>query len=107
AGQQPLYTFTAATGDAVSIRVASTTSGFSVTLDLLDPQGQEISSDSTSIVKTLTQAGTYTVRVRTSGGAPPGNYELFRQMTKNPCNATALTCGTVQAGRTDKRVEVG
>lgn len=101
AGQENRYTFTAAAGDVVTLRVVTSTNNFTPLMQLLFG-AQSLQTSATTITRTLTQAGTYTIAVRyNSGSSPTGTYQLIWQRTKNPCNAIALSaCQTVRGSLT-------
>ena len=91
------HTFTAAAGDAVTIRMANVSGGyFSPYGELYNPSGVRI-YQSSSMDLTLASAGTYTLLIR-DAGTNTGNYVLTWQKVKDPCNATPINCGEVGSG---------
>jgi hypothetical protein len=91
------YTFTAAAGDAVTIRLTRTSDDMVPTLVLYDPSGGSTpgstSGNYARIDKTNLSSGTYTIRVSDQTGTKTGNYSLVWQKTKNPCSPIVLNCG--------------
>jgi len=78
------YTFSAAVGQSVQIRVAATSDSFTPRLDLYGPSGESIAADDggrvATIRHTVTQNGTFTVVVTDSlsrGYAEAGPYDLY------------------------------
>ena len=88
-GEVDQFTFTASAGHTVYLRVADTestpnfNSGFFPQIELLDPNGVQITSGSGSLVgdiaRFLVVSGQYTVRVRdvSSGNDETGSYNLY------------------------------
>ena len=86
------YTFTGAVNDIVSIRVNYLSGlGFGPGVDLYSPTGAVLSSQVSSIDRTLTQAGTYTILVRDAFKSYPGNYSLKLQKNSNSCAEIVVT----------------
>jgi hypothetical protein len=82
-GDQQSWTFSAAKGDVVSIRIVSTTSGksFIPEAKIYDPTGKKISPDKcfTSLELTITNTGTYSIICTDNewgGGHDTGTYNL-------------------------------
>jgi YD repeat-containing protein len=101
AGELDAVTFNASAGEVITLRAGSATSNFTPWIDLYDPNGQFVTSNSSEnqINRSLDQTGSYTVIVRYwFGSSQTGGYRLTLQRTKNPCNATALACGAVVSG---------
>ena len=103
-GQKNNYTFTASANDKVTIRLVVTSGGMNPYLELYDSAMTKIaynyssSGNYTSIDKTLTTGGTYTIRVYDYGNDATGNYNLTWQRLNIPCNATSITCGQTLSG---------
>src|SRR6185369_16448908 len=92
------YVFPASAGDAMLVRSAAFTAGFSANVDLYDPTGRRIGSGTSSITPpVLTAAGSYTAIVGASAARGAGSYAFSWQLLNNPV-AAALQCGqTVSA----------
>jgi YD repeat-containing protein len=95
-GQENRYTFSATAGDVVYLRIVTSTNNFTPQMQLLFGT-QLLQTTTSSINRTLTQAGTYTIAVRySSGSSQTVTYQLILQRTKNPCGAVQLSaCQTV------------
>jgi YD repeat-containing protein len=95
------YTFTAAANDVVTIRTRKISGSFTPVFDLYDASGGLVLSGaaSTNWTQTLTAAGTYKILMRDSGNVNTGEYLLYLEKTKGPCNvATNLLCGQPVTG---------
>ncbi|MCX5885490.1 MAG: RHS repeat protein [Proteobacteria bacterium] len=98
-GEKDNYTFTATAGDTATIRVAVTSGSMNPSLELYDSTGTKVASNYsssgnyTSIDKSLTTGGTYTIVVYDYGNDETGDYNLTYLNLRTACNATALTSG--------------
>ncbi|MBS3906841.1 MAG: pre-peptidase C-terminal domain-containing protein [Syntrophaceae bacterium] len=94
------YTFTAAANDVVTVRVRKTSGTLNAVLELYNPGGSLVGGPTThQIDMTLTVAGTYKVLVRDSGNVNTGNYVVYWEKVKGPCNVVAdLACDQVVSG---------
>jgi YD repeat-containing protein len=99
AGELDVYSFTASANDVVTIRVRKTSGTFSPYMELFNAAGSRIAGPTTQIDMTFATAGTYTILVRDYNTTATGNYLLYWQTVKNPCNVVAnLSCGQVVTG---------
>ncbi len=92
------YTISAAAGDTLALRSASSTNGFSAQMELYDPDGQRLDSGVFGLTRGIAAAGVYTVVL---GGAAPrtaGGYAFTWQLMNRPAGAAPLPCGTSLAG---------
>lgn len=97
-GEEDRYAFNGAPGDEIVLRVRSTTDNFNARMWFYDPAGAVVQSSKTDIKETLSGTGVYAVVVKySSGTVRTGDYGLFRQNLKSPCQAVPLSCGTVQS----------
>lgn len=98
-GERDFYTFTATTGDAVTIRLIKTLGTFQPKLTLYDSTGTSIASSYNSsgndvvIDRSLSLGGAYILEVSDYGDNAIGDYNLTWQKLNNPCNPAAITCG--------------
>jgi uncharacterized protein (TIGR03437 family) len=109
AGEQDRYAFDATQGESIILRVSratTTSTNFFPAAMLFSPNGQQVGPNigDDIVTRTLTASGTFTVVV--SAGQATGDYEIILQRTKNPCQATALSCGATLTGSIDKRMEL-
>jgi YD repeat-containing protein len=87
------YVFSASAGDALLLRSAAFTSGFSANIDLYDPSGRRLGSGSSSVAPpVLTASGPYTAIVGASTARTAGSYAFSWQLLNNPA-APPLQCG--------------
>ncbi|MFB3830002.1 MAG: hypothetical protein ACE15B_24750 [Bryobacteraceae bacterium] len=92
------YTLDAAAGDAVLVRSASFTSGFSANMDLYDAAGARVASGTFAATAQAATAGKYTVILGASAPRSTGRYALSWQALNRLQGATPLQCGeTVSA----------
>ncbi len=82
-GDLDVYTFSAITGDAVTINLARTTQFYKPEVDIFAPNGALVYDGPATgiegydlLLNTFTQNGTYTVVVKSSDAASPGGYNL-------------------------------
>jgi YD repeat-containing protein len=99
AAELDVYTFTVSANDVVTIRVMKTSGAFGPNLELFNAAGSRIAGPSTQINTTLTAAGTYNIMVRDGNTKATGDYLIYWQSVKNPCNVVAdLPCGQAVTG---------
>ncbi len=92
------YTIPAAAGDRLLLRSASSTPGFAAQMELYDPAGARLDSQTFSISRQAAAAGNYTVIVEPSAPRSVGGFGFAWQALNNPANATPLVCGASAAG---------
>ena len=94
-GAQPYlsYTIPASSGDMLSVRSASFTPGFSAQMDLYDPTGARLDTETYGISHQISLAGNYTVIVGAAGVRTGGAYSLAWQLLNHPAGTAALPCG--------------
>lgn len=100
AGEIGAYTFSASSGDVVTIRMRNTSGGsFYPYVELYDPSGTLIGGPSYQIDVTLPVAGTHTILVRDAYNLYTGDYILYWQRMNSPCNVVAnVACGQLVTG---------
>ncbi len=86
------YSIPASAGDALLVRSASTTPGFSAQMELYDPTGARVDSETYALSRATT-AGHYTVIVGASAPGTGGGYALSWQALNRPAATQALACG--------------
>jgi YD repeat-containing protein len=86
------YSVPAAAGDALLMRSASTTPGFSAQMELYDPTGARVDSETYALTRTAA-AGNYTVIVGASAPGTGGGYTLSWQALNRPAGTQPLACG--------------
>ena len=91
------YSIPASAGDALLVRSASTTPGFSAQMELYDPAGARVDSETYALARTAA-AGNYTVIVGASSPATGGGYALSWQALNRPAAAQPLACGKSTSG---------
>ncbi len=87
------YTLPASAGDALLVRSSSFTSGFAAEMDLYDPTGAHLQSNTYGISATAAATGNYTVVVGANAPRTAGAYAFSWQLLNKPAGATALACG--------------
>lgn len=87
------YSIPASGGDALLVRSASFSPGFNAQMDLYDPTGARLDSETFGISRTVRAAGTYTVIVGPSAARTGGGYSFSWQLLNRPAGAAALVCG--------------
>jgi YD repeat-containing protein len=87
------FSFQASAGDSLTLRSASSTSGFTAQMDLYDPNGQRIDTASGQISHKLSVAGTYTAVVGAAAARTGGAYSITWQLLNNPAGTSPLACG--------------
>ncbi len=92
------YSIPATAGDALLVRSASFTSGFSAQMDLYDPGGTRVESATFGISRKAAASGTYTVIVGGSAPRTAGAYALSWQLLNSPAGAAPLACGASTPG---------
>jgi uncharacterized repeat protein (TIGR01451 family) len=106
-GQRDYYSFTAAAGDAVSLRLLRTAGTMQPQLELYGPAGTRITWDysysgsDVRIDRSLSAAGLHTLVVSEYGNDATGSYALTWQKLNAPCGATSLSCGQTKPGTVD------
>jgi YD repeat-containing protein len=99
AGESDIYSFTVSANDVVTIRVMKTSGTLYPNVELFNAAGSRIVGPTTQIDTTFATAGTYTILLRDYNTTGTGNYLLYWQKVKNPCNVLAnLSCGQVVTG---------
>jgi YD repeat-containing protein len=94
-GAQPFisYSIPASNGDALLVRSASVTPGFAAQMDLYDPSGVRLDSNTFALSRPVSATGTYTVIVGASAPLTAGGYALSWQLLNKPAATSALQCG--------------
>jgi YD repeat-containing protein len=87
------YTIPANSGDALSVRSASFTPGFSAQMDLYDPTGARVDSAIFGLSRKIAVGGNYTVVVGAVAARTGGAYSLAWQVLNHPVGASPLPCG--------------
>ena len=99
AGEKDSYTFSGTANNGITIRARKTSGTLIPYLELYGPGGSLITRAANQIDRTLTQTGTYRIDVRDQNNTNTGNYLLYWEKMKNPCNVVAtLACGQVVTG---------
>lgn len=104
-----VYTFQAAPGNAVTIDLVRTTSGYTPEVDVFAPDGALVFDGIASgigsydiFLNSFAQTGTYTVLVKSADGANPGSYNLTYAKIAGthtlPVDEGALTSGVTRSG---------
>ena len=106
AGKMDVYTFTASANDVVTIRLRKTSGTFAPNMELYNPAGTRIAGPTTTITMTLTAAGTHKILVKDYNTIATGNYLIYLQTVKNPCNVvTNVECGQIVSGSIGSSVD--
>jgi YD repeat-containing protein len=92
------YSLPAAAGDALAVRSASFTSGFAAQMELYDPNGTRLDSQTYSISRRAAASGTYTLIVGASAPRTAGAFALAWQLLNTPAGAAPLACGGTTSG---------
>ena len=87
------YSLPVGAGDSLLVRSASFTPGFSAQMELYDPSGRRLDSQTFRLARTAAAAGNYTVIVGASGPRTGGAYAFAWQLLNNPAGTAALQCG--------------
>ena len=87
------YTIAATEGDVVAVRSASFTSGFAALMELYDPNGSRLDSQTYSVSRKAAVSGTYTVIVGASAPRTAGGFALVWQLLNSPAGTSPLQCG--------------
>jgi YD repeat-containing protein len=87
------YTVQASSGDALLVRSASFTPGFSAQMDLYDPTGAKVDSAVFGLSRKVAATGNYTVIVGAVAARTGGAYSLAWQLLNHPVGTSALPCG--------------
>jgi YD repeat-containing protein len=94
-GQRDAYTYNAAGGEMVTIRMAGLSGGVDAFLELRDGSSNLIASAANQLNRTLTNAGAYLIIAYDSGNNEIGNYSLALQRLTNPCDPAPVGCGDI------------
>jgi hypothetical protein len=105
-GERDTYTYAAAVGEVVTIRMSALTTGLDPLLELRDAGSNLIASAASRIDRTLTNGGTYLIIALDQGNNETGDYALVLQRLVNPCNAAPLACGATVSASLDGAGEV-
>ena len=92
------YTFSATQSDTLTLRSASSTSGFSAQMELYDPQGARLDSGVFGLSRKVPATGVYTVILGASSARTAGGYALVWQLLNKPVNTTPVACGSTIGG---------
>ncbi|MBZ5620067.1 MAG: hypothetical protein LAQ69_15285 [Acidobacteriia bacterium] len=87
------YTIPVSGGDALSVRSASFTPGFSAQMDLYDPSGTRVDSATFGLSRKIAVTGNYTVIVGAAAARTGGSYSLAWQLLNHPVGTSTLACG--------------
>jgi len=87
------YSIPVSSGDALLVRSASANPGFTAQMDLYDPAGARLDSETFGISRKVATAGTYTVVVGASAARTGGGYSFSWQLLNRPSGAAPLVCG--------------
>jgi YD repeat-containing protein len=87
------YTVAANASDTIRMLLTKISDGFAPQIELFDPTGTRLVSNS-DVTQKVSTAGNYLIVVSPSTAAfETGSYTLAYQRPNNPCNPAALTCG--------------
>jgi YD repeat-containing protein len=92
------FTFSATQGDALSLRSASPTPGFSAQMEFYDPDGNRLDASVFGLSRKAPVTGTYTVIVGASAPRTAGGYAFTWQPLNKPAATAALACGSTTGG---------
>ncbi|HEY1337802.1 MAG TPA: hypothetical protein VGF59_09855, partial [Bryobacteraceae bacterium] len=87
------YTLPVSAGDALLVRSASSTPGFTPQMELYDPDGARIDATTFGISRRTTAGGNYTVVVGATALRGTGAFSLSWQLMNQPAAAAPLACG--------------
>src|SRR5205085_2570016 len=87
------YSLPVETGDALSVRSASNTPGFTPSMELYDPEGVRLDASVFSLARKVTAAGTYTLVLGAAAARTGGGYALSWQLLSRRAVATPLAGG--------------
>jgi hypothetical protein len=101
-GEKNNYSFAAAAGDRVMVRLSRTSGLLDYTIELNGPDGQklgEASSEATTdlVSEALQNPGTYSIRVSYKSGAGQGSYNLTLERL-NPGSGASISFGHTVSG---------
>jgi YD repeat-containing protein len=88
-----VYSLPLQAGDALSVRSASQTAGFSAQMELYDPSGARVDSQTFALSRRTAADGAYTVIVGPSAPRTGGAFVLSWQTLNSPGGTEALLCG--------------
>jgi len=110
AGDVDTYSFSAAVGDAVLVRVSCVSGSLWSEVRFYSPNGTELISDTSydvvEINYTIAEAGNYTVLIHDYFGDYIGNYSIFVQRLNNPGNAVSIVFGETALASIDPAGDV-
>ena len=92
------YTISASANDMLSLRSASSTSGFTAQMEIYDPDGNRLDSGVFGLSRTAAATGTYTLIVGASALRTAGGYAFAWQLLNKPAGASPLACGGSTGG---------
>ena len=88
------YSLPVEAGDALSVRSASSTPGFSAQMELYDPEGVRLDSGGVfGLSRKVTTPGTYTLVLGAAAARTGGAYAFSWQLLNRPAAAAPLACG--------------
>ena len=87
------YTLPLNSGDSLSLRSASFTTGFAPQMELYDPDGARVDASTFALSRRVQAAGNYTVLVSAATAQTGGGYALAWQLLNNPAGTAPLQCG--------------
>lgn len=110
AGDVDTYSFSAAVGDTVLVRVSCVSGSLRSEVRFYSPNGTELVSDTSydvvEINYTIAEAGNYTVLTHDYFGDYIGNYSIFVQRLNNPGNAVSIVFGETALASIDPAGDV-
>jgi YD repeat-containing protein len=92
------YRIPASAGDSLLVRSASSTPGFAAQMEMYDPNGARLDTQTFGLSRKAAVSGSYTVIVGPSAPRTVGGYSLAWQLLNNPAGASALACGGTTGG---------
>ena len=99
AGDEDDYTFNASSGDTVTVCFKKTSGTFSARAEIYDPSETLVEDGASSPLEaSLTENGTYTIKMKDYWGDRTGNYTMSLQCVTDPVNATNMTFGDAYEG---------
>ena len=92
------YRIAATSGDLLSLRSSSSTTGFASQMELYDPTGARLDAGVFSLSRKAAASGTYTVILGAAAPLTAGGYSFVWQLLNRPAGASPLVCGATTAG---------